>query len=178
MLPGYPTAGLEAEVTRGTVSLLLVGQNVRVSELTEIAQALTADLIADGNQAVGPVISPDGRRVAWTAFRMGERERQVRELWLAPVGEGAVPARLSDGSVPARLPCWSLDSAWLFYVAGEELRRLRITADGSAGVAEPVLRWRGEISGVVPLTGGQRVAVVAGDERPRMTSAARPRTAM
>jgi dienelactone hydrolase len=66
--------------------------------------------------------------------------------------------------VPARLPCWSLDSAWLFYVAGEELRRLRITADGPAGVAEPVLRWGGEISGLVPLAGGQLVAVVAGDE--------------
>jgi dipeptidyl aminopeptidase/acylaminoacyl peptidase len=136
-----------------------------VSEPTEIARALTADLIADGNQAGDPVISPDGRWVAWKASRMGERDRRVSELWLAPVGEGAVPARLTDGSVPARLPRWSPDSAWLFYVADEELRRLRITADGSAGVAEPVLRWRGEISGVLPLTDGQRVAVVAGDER-------------
>jgi dipeptidyl aminopeptidase/acylaminoacyl peptidase len=136
-----------------------------VSELTEVAAALTADLIAGGSQAADPVISPDGRWVAWTASRVGERERPVSELWLAHIGESAVPARLTDGSVPARLPRWSLDSAWLFYVAGEELRRLRIAADGSAGVAEPVLRWRGEISGVVPLAGGQRVAVVAGDER-------------
>lgn len=34
---------------------------------------------------------------------------------------------------PARLPRWSLDSAWLFYAADGELRRLRITADGPAG---------------------------------------------
>lgn len=135
-----------------------------MSELTEVAAALTADLIADGSQAADPVLSPDGRWVAWTTSRTGEREQPVSELWLAPVGERAVPARLTDGSVPARLPRWSLDSAWLFYVAGEGLRRLRITADGPAGAAEPVLRWGGEISGLVPLAGGQLVAVVAGDE--------------
>jgi hypothetical protein len=74
-------------------------------------------------------------------------------LWLAPVGGGAPPVRLAGGSERARLPRWSLDSAWLFYVTDEELRRLRITADGPTGVAEPVLRWHGEISGLVPLAG-------------------------
>lgn len=135
-----------------------------MSELTEAAATLTADLVTGGSQAAGPMISPDGRWVAWTTSRADERERPASELWLAPVGDSAVPARLTDGSVPVRLPRWSLDSAWLFYVAGEELCRLRIAADGPAEVAEPVLRWRGEISGVVPLAGGQLVAVVAGDE--------------
>ncbi|HEU5417041.1 MAG TPA: S9 family peptidase [Streptosporangiaceae bacterium] len=135
-----------------------------MSELSEEAAALTADLIVDGAQAASPVISPDGRWVAWTTSRPGERGQQVSELWLARVGGSAVPARLSDGSVPARLPRWSPDSAWLFYVAGEELRRLRVTADEPNGVAEPVLRWGGEISGLVPLAGGRLVAVVAGDE--------------
>jgi Tol biopolymer transport system component len=111
-----------------------------VSELSEVAAALTADLIVDGTRAASPVISPDGRWVAWTTSRAGERERQASGLWLAPVGGSAVPARVTDGSVPARLPRWSPDSAWLFYVAGEELRRLRITADEPAGVTEPVLR--------------------------------------
>jgi len=98
--------------------------------------ALTADLIAGGSQAADPVISPDGRWVVWTISRAGERERPVSVLWLAPVGGSAVPTRLTDGSVPARLPRWSPDSTWLFYVADEELRRLRITADGPAGGAE------------------------------------------
>jgi dipeptidyl aminopeptidase/acylaminoacyl peptidase len=139
------------------------GQNVRVSEPGEAA-ALTADLIVDGTQAASPVISPDGRWVAWTTSRAGEREQQAGGLWLAPVGGSAIPARLTDGSVPARLPAWSPDSAWLFYAAGEELRRHRITAGEPPGVAEPVLRWGGEISGLVPLAGGRLVAVVAGDE--------------
>ena len=131
--------------------------------MSELAVALTADLIVDGTLAASPVISPDGRLVAWTASRAAGRKR-VSELWLAPVGGSAVPVRLTDGSAPARLPRWSPDSAWLFYVAGEELRRLRVTAGGPAGVAEPVLRWGGEISGLVPLAGGRLVAVVASDE--------------
>ena len=133
-----------------------------MSELTGGAVVLTADLIVDGTRAANPVISPDGRWVAWTTSRTGERDQRVSELWLAPVGGSAVP--VTDGRVPARLPRWSPDSAWLFYVAGEELRRLRITAGEPAGAAEPVLRWGGAISGLVPLAGGQLVAVVAGDE--------------
>jgi dipeptidyl aminopeptidase/acylaminoacyl peptidase len=139
-----------------------------VSEPTEPATPLTADLITGGGQAADPVISPDGRWVAWVAWVSlgpGERERPASALWLAPVREGAVPVRLTDGVVPARLPRWSPDSAWLFYVAGAELRRLPVDADGPAEVTETVLRWRGEIAGLVPLAGGRLLAVVAGDER-------------
>jgi dipeptidyl aminopeptidase/acylaminoacyl peptidase len=135
-----------------------------VSELTEVATALTAELIVDGRQPSDLAISPDCRWVAWTVFQVGERNRPVGELWLAPVGESAVPARLAGGHAVARLPRWSADSGWLFYVADEELRRFRIGADGPAEVADPVLRWRGEIAGLVPLADGQRVALVAGDE--------------
>jgi dipeptidyl aminopeptidase/acylaminoacyl peptidase len=133
-----------------------------VSEASEAAGALTAALIVDGARAAEPVISPDGRWVAWTTSSAGGPGPQVSELWLAPVGETAAPVRLTDGS--ARLPRWSPDSAWLFYVADEELRRLPITAEGPAGDAAAVLRWRGEISGLAPLAGGRLVAVVAGDE--------------
>jgi len=133
-----------------------------VSEASEAAVALTAALIVDSARAVGPVVSPDGHWVAWTTSSAGGPGPQVSELWLAPVAETAAPVRLTDGS--ARRPRWSLDSAWLFYVADEELRRLPVTAEGPAGDAETVLRWRGEISGLAPLVGGRLVAVVAGDE--------------
>jgi dipeptidyl aminopeptidase/acylaminoacyl peptidase len=135
-----------------------------VNEADEVAADLTLDLIVDGNRAGHPVISPDGRLVAWTTCAVGEREQPASELWLAPAGGGAPPVRLTDSSERARLPQWSLDSAWLFYVTDEELRRLRITADGPARVTEPVLRWHGEISGLVPLAGGELMAVVTGGE--------------
>jgi dipeptidyl aminopeptidase/acylaminoacyl peptidase len=135
-----------------------------VREVSEVPAALTANLIVDGDQAADPVISPDGRWVAWTTSAASRRERRVSDLWLAPVGQGAAPVRLTDGSVRARLPRWSPDSAWLFYVADEEVRRLRVTAGGPAGDAGTVLRWGGEISVLAPLAGGRLVAVVAGDE--------------
>ena len=129
---------------------------------------MTAELIVDGTRPAGPVISPDGRWVAWTTSPVGQRELRVSDLWLAPVGagapEGAPPVRLTDGSEPARRPRWSPGSGWLFYVAGEEIRRLRVTDGGPTGDTGTVLRWRGEISGLLPLAGGRRVAVMAGDE--------------
>jgi dipeptidyl aminopeptidase/acylaminoacyl peptidase len=134
------------------------GQNVRVNA----AGALTSAQIVDGALQVVPVISADGGWVAWTASSAGDSGPPDSELWLAPVGRTAPPVRVTGDS--ARLPRWSPDSAWLFYVADEEVRRLRITAGGAAAEAETVLHWSGEISGLVPLA-GRLVAVVAGDER-------------
>jgi dipeptidyl aminopeptidase/acylaminoacyl peptidase len=132
-----------------------------MSELSTSVVALTADLITGGARAASPAISPDGRQVAWTAVQPGERDK-ASELWLARAGASAGPVRLADGL--ARLPRWSPDSAWLFYVAGGEVRRLRVTAGQPAGIAERVLRWGGEISGLLPLAGERLVAVVASDE--------------
>ncbi len=139
------------------------GQTVRVSVVSEGAGGLTAGLMVDGAEAADPVISPDGRWVAWVTSAAGVRGQGVSELWLAPVGGGGVPVRLAGGA-RVRLPRWSVDSAWLFYLADGTLCRLRVTAGGPAGDAGTVLRWGGEISGLAPLAGGWLVAVVAGDE--------------
>jgi dipeptidyl aminopeptidase/acylaminoacyl peptidase len=176
-----------------------------VAQAKQAATALTADLIVSGSPAADPVISPDGKWVAWTASPAATREQRVSELWLAPADGSASPVRVTDGSMPdrsmtdgsmtdgsmtdssarARLPRWSRDSGWLFYVAGEGIRRLRVTddgptadrptadgeaadettADGEAAGGEIVLRWTGEISVLAPLAGGRFAAVAAGDER-------------
>ena len=133
-----------------------------MSEVSGGAGNLTSALIVDGAVADDPVISPDGRWVAWTTSSAGEPGPQVSELWLAPVGWAGAPVSVTGGGV--RLPRWSPDSAWLFCVADDGLRRLRVTADGPAAEGETVLCWRGEISGLAPLVGGELVAVVAGDE--------------
>ena len=101
-----------------------------MNEATKGAAALTAALIVDGVQADDPVISPDGRWVAWTTSSAGERGPQAGQLWLAPVGAVAAPVRLADSTAPIQLPRWSPDSASLCYVVDEELRRLPVTAAG------------------------------------------------
>jgi dipeptidyl aminopeptidase/acylaminoacyl peptidase len=133
-----------------------------VSEVSEAVGSLTSALIVAGAVAADPVISPDGRWVAWTTSSAGGPGPRARELWLAPVGQAATAVLVTGGSV--RLPRWSPDSAWLFCTAGEEVRRVRVTASGPARDGETVLRWRGEISGLAPLAGGRLAAVVAADE--------------
>ncbi|MBO0806597.1 MAG: PD40 domain-containing protein, partial [Nocardiopsaceae bacterium] len=139
------------------------------------ATVLTAELIVDGSRAGNPVISPDGRWVAWTTSGPPGREQPASDLWLARADENEAPVRLAGGDARTRLPRWSPDSGWLFYVAepgapnGDaphaEIRRVRVTAGGPDQDAGTVLRWGGEISGLLPLIGGRVVAVVAGDER-------------
>ncbi len=134
-----------------------------MSEVGAAGTALSAALIVDGAVPAGPVISPDGRWVAWTTSTAGGTGPEVSQLWLAPVGAAAAPLQLTSGSV--RLPRWSPDSAWLFYAADAELRRLSIMTGGPGAEPETVLRWGGTISGLLPLAGGRLVAVVAGDEQ-------------
>lgn len=126
--------------------------------------ALTAELIVDGLAPVDPVISPDGRLVAWITARADTYAQRLSDVWLASVDGSMRPRQLTDGSVAAGQPRWSSDGSWLFYIAADEVRRFRIGADGAVGEAETVLRWGGEIGGVVPLAGGRLVAVIAGDE--------------
>ncbi|HJY99974.1 MAG TPA: hypothetical protein VJ305_04590, partial [Streptosporangiaceae bacterium] len=76
-----------------------------MSEVSEAAGILTSALIVDGAVAADPVISPDGRWVAWTTSSAGGPGPRVSELWLAPVGQTAAPVRVTGGSV--RLPRWS-----------------------------------------------------------------------
>ncbi|MGH3170873.1 MAG: TolB family protein, partial [Trebonia sp.] len=136
-----------------------------MTEPKQATTALTAELIVDGYEPDDPVISPDGGWVAWTASPAATRERAVSELWLAPADGSAPAVRVTGDDVRASLPRWSRDPGWLFYVAGEEIRRLRVTDAGPAAEGETVLRWSGEISVLAPLAGGRLVAVAAGDER-------------
>jgi dipeptidyl aminopeptidase/acylaminoacyl peptidase len=137
---------------------------------TALTAELTAELITSGSQAGAPAISPDGRWVAWTAAPLATCGEPVSELWLAPADGSRVPVQvtdgaLADGSARASLPRWFADSEWLFYVDGEEIRRLRVRKTGPGASPETLLRWNGEVSALAPLAGGRLVAVAAADEQ-------------
>ncbi|MGH9372299.1 MAG: winged helix-turn-helix domain-containing protein, partial [Vicinamibacterales bacterium] len=64
-----------------------------------------------------PVISPDGRRVAFTGLTEGSRY-----LWIRPL-DSSMPIRL-PGTDGAMLPFWSPDSRSLAFFADRKLKRI------------------------------------------------------
>jgi dipeptidyl aminopeptidase/acylaminoacyl peptidase len=121
---------------------------------------LTAELIVDSVSPREPVISPDGRWVAYVTTASGVQEKRVSELRVAAADASSPPRRLTDGSAWVEKPRWAPDSAALFFLSAEQLHRIHL--DG--GDAEALTSWRGGISASLPLADGKLVAVLAADE--------------
>jgi dipeptidyl aminopeptidase/acylaminoacyl peptidase len=126
----------------------------------EVPPELTAELIVDGAVPQHPVISPDGRWVAYVVSTTGLRERPIGALWVAAADGSSPPRELTAGLLRSCVPRWAPDSAALLFRSDGQLHRIRV--DG--GAAEVLTDWRGEIFGCWPLADGTTVAVVAADE--------------
>ncbi|HUP24457.1 MAG TPA: winged helix-turn-helix domain-containing protein [Thermoanaerobaculia bacterium] len=86
-----------------------------------------------GGQVLSPARwSPDGRRVVYAAFHLGEPDLYVLELG------AAVPRRLTHDAAVEILPSWSIDGGAVYYSAERDGRWQvhRLSLDG--GVAEVV----------------------------------------
>ncbi|WP_436527242.1 prolyl oligopeptidase family serine peptidase [Actinoplanes sp. HUAS TT8] len=103
---------------------------------------LTAEIIVDGRGPRTPVISPDGRLVAYV---VGDQIRPAG-------GDGSWAV---DGSEPR----WSADSSALFFLSGQ-VHRLDL-ADHAVTVLSD---WPGEIVDHRPLAGSDLIALIAEDE--------------
>jgi dipeptidyl aminopeptidase/acylaminoacyl peptidase len=128
------------------------------------APPLTAELVVDGAVPRQPVISPDGRWVAYVVAPVGQaEERRLSALWTAAADGGSPPRQLTAGLAADSSPRWTPDSASLFFMSDRtgsaQLHRIRV--DG--GEAESLTELEGEIYDFCPLADG-RVAVVAADE--------------
>src|ERR1022692_1682260 len=133
--------------------------------MTEAVPELTAELIVDGAVPQQPVISPDGRWVAYTVAPVGKRgERRVSALRLAAADASSPPRQLTAGTAADSAPRWAPDPAALFFLSDRtgsaQLHRIRL--DG--GEAEALTAWRGGINGHYPLACGQGVGGVAPGE--------------
>jgi dipeptidyl aminopeptidase/acylaminoacyl peptidase len=133
--------------------------------MSEDAPELTAELVVDGAVPSQPVISPDGRWVAYAVAPVGRGgERHLSALWLAAADGSAPPWKLTAGTAADSDPRWAPDSASVFFLSdrsgSRQLYRVRV----GGGEAEVLTDWRGEISGAWPLADARLVAVVATDE--------------
>jgi Tol biopolymer transport system component len=130
----------------------------------EVVPELTAELVADGAVPLDPVISPDGRWVAYVVTTMGVKERRVSALWVVPADASSPPRKLTPGTAWAGTPRWAPDSVSLLFVSGGQLYRIGV--DG--GDAEALTSWQA--------AGWPRSSPRG--SRVRRTSAGRPAAAM
>ena len=120
---------------------------------------VTAELIADGAVPRNPVISPDGRWVAFAVAGFGVTEPASSALWVAAADATASPRKLADVSAREFVPRWAPDSSSVFLVSGLQVHRIRL----GGGEAEVLTAWRSGIGDLWPLAGGEMVAVAAAD---------------
>ena len=135
--------------------------------MSGVVPELTAETVVDAASTLEPVISPDGRRVAYPVVSgSGPGGRRTGALWVADV-DGSTPARqLTAGTAQDRIPRWAPDSASLYFGSNRAERGAsqlyRIRLDG--GEAEALTARPGGITDHVPLADGRTVALIAEDE--------------
>ncbi|SNS82760.1 Dipeptidyl aminopeptidase/acylaminoacyl peptidase [Streptosporangium subroseum] len=127
----------------------------------------TPQMVVDGAVPLHPVISPDGRWVAYAVAPIGMREKHpVSALWVAAADGSSPPRKLTAGTANDSVPRWAPDSASLFFASDRRERGVpqlhRISLDG--GEAEALTAWKGGISDHLPLGDAHLVAVIAADE--------------
>jgi dipeptidyl aminopeptidase/acylaminoacyl peptidase len=139
--------------------------------MTDGTAGLTAELVVDGATVQQPVISPDGRWVAYTVLPVGQKtERRLAAIWLAAVDASVPPRPLTPGTAADSAPHWAADSGSVFFLSGvpAQLHRVRLGGGGEGagpGAGPEVLTgWDGGISAACPLADGASVAVLAADE--------------
>lgn len=131
------------------------------------APELNAELIVDSAVPLHPVISPDGRWVAYAVTTTGRREEHPTSALRVTAADGSSPPRkLTAGTANDSVPRWAPDSASLFFGSDRMERGVRqlhrISLDG--GEPEALTAWKGGISDHLPLGDAHMVAVVAEDE--------------
>ena len=118
--------------------------------MSEEIPMLTAELVVDSAVPRQPVISPDGRWVAYVVATVGRREeRRLSALWLAPANGSSPSRKLTAGTAADSGPCWAPDSVSLFFLSDRtgsaQVHRIRL--DG--GEAEALTDWELENGGLM-----------------------------
>ncbi|MDP2320556.1 MAG: S9 family peptidase [Acidobacteriota bacterium] len=125
-------------------------------------QAPSIDDLINLKRAGSPVISPDGRRVAFTIRETNWDENAYEtELWL---GDSAGPARqLTNASKSSMQPAWSPDGASLAFVSDRDGKRRLYRIAVAGGEAEKLTSGEEGVSNFSWSPKGDRIAFTMSD---------------
>lgn len=130
--------------------------------MAAVGKLPSAELLVDGALPHSPVISPNGRLVAYCVEVPGPNGRRSSRLWVGP-GDGSSPPTPIAPAVACQRPRWSPDSTSLLFRSDGRLHHVRM--NGTEPSAARILTDRqGGITDHWPLADGRTVAVSAQDE--------------
>lgn len=131
-----------------TIRLLALGALLSVEVSSHAAEVISPRHLIEVVDISGPVVSPDGRHVAFRTEQASVERNTYDSAWYVQnmdgktparrVGEGGIPLRSSAGlSLPA-FAVWSPDGSWIYYRAltDGKVDVWRASADGSS--AKPI----------------------------------------
>lgn len=135
--------------------------------MDRVKRALTAELVVDGRVPSSPVLSPDGRWVAYVLAAVGQAgEHPSGQLWIADVGGSVPPRQLEIPPAHLSTPRWAPDSDSIFFLSDRSTRgTAQLHQIGRAGGSAQVLtEWKGGIHDHRPMADPALVAIIAFDE--------------
>lgn len=131
-----------------------------------MATTLTPELISALWAPAGPQISPDGRRVAWTAAPHGKEDEHAEQgVWLAALDRSS-PARRWTHGAEDKSPRWSPDGSRLAFLSDRMERGTHglYVLDTGGGEAVGLVVRKRSVAAFAWSPDGARIAFLAPDE--------------
>ncbi len=146
-------------------SLILCGSQILYSQ-TE-SRAISINDLLQIKTVKNPVISPDGKWVAYTITEMDiEKDKTETRLWMIPMA-GGEPIPMSGKGYSASNPKWSYDNKYLSFLANKKGEKTQVwTLNRQGGEAEKITNVPQGVSGYAWSPDNKRLLLLLKDPKP------------